>query len=159
MAGSIAFEVRTAVVDGLAEMFSGLAEFNGEARGEERVEASYAYDHGSGAAERVFTDRCRSNLAAASMRAGRNYLDEDGSFKLVVLVAMPGGSPKDAAERAFAIVRPCLEWLGDRKNNELGVTGLQTLRVAGELETGDLGNDHGHIAEVNIPVAWTARIT
>lgn len=159
MPGSIGFEVRDGVIDGLSDLFAGLAAFNGEARSELRLECSFSYNHMSNAAERVFTDRFRSTLTSAAMRAGRNVLDEAGEFDLRVRAVYVGGSPRDAAGRANDIATACVEWIGDRKNNELGITGLQTLTVSGDWVSSDAGGDRGHMCELAIPVRFTARIT
>lgn len=158
MAGSISVPVRVAVADGLAGFLGGLPEFNGTIDGTEEVEVTYAYDHTTNASQRVFTRTATAETPPASLRAGRNYKDEAGQFFLVLMAAIPGGSPKEAAERVHVIGVECEEWLGDRKSNELGVAGLQTLTVRG-VEDVDLGNDHGHMVERTYRVEWTARIT
>lgn len=158
MPGSIAVPVRAAVVDGLTTLLAGSPEFNGTGDGAEEVEVTYAYDHTTNASQRIFTRSATAETPPASLRAGRNYKDESGQFFLVILAAIPGGSTRDAADRAHDIGVAVEEWLGDRKNNELGVDGLLTLTVRG-VEDVDLGNDRGHMVERTYRVEYTARIT
>lgn len=158
MSGSVAVAVRSAVTSGLDDAFGALAEFNGEARGERKVHTTYAFDRRSNAAEQVFTARSRADTPSSALRSGRNYRDEAGEFDLFIVVGFVGGSEEDADTRAFAIGEVVEEWLGDRKSNELGVTGLQTLTVRG-WESQNLLADRGAATELIYRVAWTARIT
>lgn len=158
MAGSVGVAVRKAVVDGLRTHLAGLADFNGSSAPERKTAVSYAYDFGAADAERVFTGRSRSDTPPAAMKAGRNFRNEDGVFDLVVLVTYVGGSAEQADERAFAIGAEVETWLADRKSNELGVTGLNTLLVQ-SWESTNLGNDRGYMTELTYRVGWTARLT
>ena len=158
MAGSRVVAVKRAVIDGLESALAADQAFNGDALPERRVEVSYGYDRASTATERVFTTRSRADTPPAAMRAGRNFRDEAGTFNLVVLVSFIGGSVEDAEDRAVEVGEFIEEWLADRKQNELGVDGLQTLLVtAWDLVA--LGNDNGHLAELTYTVRWTARLT
>lgn len=158
MAGSLVVAVRSAVTTGLTTLYAGLADFNGTTDASQNVEVSYGYFPTSDAGERVFTNRGRGDTPPAAMRSGRNYRNETATFELVVLVAMPGGSPEDAETRALEIGLKAEEWLADRKSNELGVTGLNTL-VVESWELAGLGNDHGNIAELTYQIRYTARLT
>lgn len=159
MSGSRARLVRSAVVSGLTTHYASLADFNGTTAPERKTEVTYAYPHGGpSATERVFTARARADTPPAALRSGRNHRDESGVFDLIVLVAYVGGSAEQADDRAFDIGEVAEEWLADRKSNELGVPGLQTLVVEG-WESNNLGNDRGHMTELTYRVRWTARLT
>lgn len=158
MAGSISVAVRLAVVDGLAERLGALSDFNGTTRGERRLECEFGYDRRSQAAERVFTANASWLTPPASLRAGRNYRDEVGEFDLVVSVEGIGMSPADVAARVDAVGEVIEDWLADRKGNQLGVTGLQTLTVP-RGEDAEAGNDRGNIAMRTYRVEYTARLT
>lgn len=158
MPGSVAVAVRSAVVAGLSDAFADDDGFNGNGRAEQRVEVAYGYDRASNAAERVFTDRARAETPPAALRASRNVRQESGEFEVVVLVAGVGMSPEETDQRAFDVLEVVEDWLADRKSNELGVTGLQTLTARG-WDCTNLGNDRGHMSEIRLRVAWTARLT
>jgi hypothetical protein len=158
MSSSVVVDVKQAIKTGLATAYAALASFNGATAPERKVEVAYGYDANSSAAERVFMGRSRADTPPAALRSGRNYRDETGFFDLTVLVAYVGGSAEDAEDRAMAIGQVAEEWIADRKSNELGVTGLQTLRIDGwDLEP--MFNDRGHMAVLVYRVRWTARLT
>jgi len=158
MAGSLVVSVRSAVTDGLTTLFAALPDFNGATDPEHRVEVTYAYTLGSAASERVYTGRSTADTPPAALRSGRNHRNEDGVFDLTILVALVGGSQEDADARALAIGAKVEEWIADRKSNELGLTGLVSLRIDSWDLVG-LMNDHGCMAELEYKVRWTARLT
>lgn len=158
MAGSRVAAVRGAITDGLATYFGTLADYNGTTKPEWKVEVAYAYRFGSKAAERVFFGRATGDTPPAAMKAGRNFRDEVGRADLVVLVSRIGGDARDADNRATAIGAEVETWIADRKNNELGVTGLQNVVLDG-WELVNLANDKGHMTEITYKVRWTARLT
>ena len=158
MGGSIVVTLKAAVVTGLTTHFAGLANFNGTTAAERRVEVAYGYDAKSHAAERVFTGRSRFDTPSAIMKPGRNFRNEDGTFDLIALVGYVGGSAQDAETRALAIGAEIETWIADRKNNELGITGLIGVSIDGG-ELVHLMNDRGHMAELTYRVTWRARLT
>ena len=159
MAGSIVVALKAAVVSGLTTHLASLAEFNGTTSPERNVAVAYAYDLRTHDAERVFAGRARAETPSAAMKAGRNFrLERDSSFDLIVLVGYVGGSAQDAEARALAIGAEIEGWIADRKNNELGVTGLIGVSVDG-WDLVHLMNDRGHMAELTYRVTWRARLT
>lgn len=158
MSGSIGPELRRAVTDGLAAHLRLLGDFNGTTAPERSVEVTYGFDFASEAAEQVYTGRSRAETPPAAMKAGRNHRDELGEFDLNVRVRFLGGTPEDADVRAFAIGAECEEWLADRKSNELGVSGLLSLLVAG-WESDYVGIDSGAATVITYRVRWRARLT
>lgn len=140
--------VRSAVATGLAA----LADLKG-------VEVGFGWKQGSKHRERIYTDRTQGTQASAAMKAGRNFRNETGTFDLVIWVEGPGKDAAWVATRANALRQICEDWISDRKNNELDIEGLQTLTVEGEWSATEGFADSGSLAEVRIPVQYTARIT
>jgi len=141
--------VRSAIIDGLAD--------HTDLR-DEPIEISYQYKAGSSKRERIFTTRARFTHEPASLRAGRNFRDEVGFFDLVILVEGVKQTAEWTAERALERGLVVEEFIADHKNNELEVTGLQTLTVQGEGSLTEMFNDSGHLAELVYPVRFTARL-
>lgn len=128
--------------------------------GMEKVHVDFQYPVGDKEPrECVWTQNARTNLTSAAMRAGRNYLNEEARFDILIRSARPAKSAEDAAQRAIDIAEVVVEWIGDRKNNEIGVTGLQTLTVDGEARQDEQAIDSSVAAGALIPIKYTARLT
>ncbi len=156
MSGSLSVAVRRAVTTGLAAHMSGLAAFNEQANDQE-VSVTYAYAPSNKAAQQVYATRSRGEHGAI-LKSGRNHRPEEATFDLVVRVRYVGGSLEDADERAFEIGAAVEEWIADRKSNELGIDGLNWLRV--ESWDADNGTDDSGSASLLIyTVRWNARLT
>lgn len=154
MAGSILVDVRSAVIDGLAtDVKPALDGGTGD------INVVYQWREDHSVREWVYTAEGRFNHTPASMRSGRNFRDEVGQFKLVILVAGVDMSQEEASTRALEISAACETWIADRKNNELGVTGLQTLTVNGDGFLNEMYAETGHLAIVDLPIKYTARLT
>lgn len=154
---SIAPALRVAVIDGLTTHLESLDAFNGTTARESRTEVRFGWTADWKAAEKVYLGRARATTPAAGLRPGRNVRAESGTFELNVSANLPGLSIPESEARAWAIASECDDWLGLRKNNELGVTGLQTLTVTGwEADYGS--SDSGSGAVVTLTVSWTARL-
>jgi hypothetical protein len=145
---SILVDVRRALVEGLADVV-GLAEGACE----------FSWTSREIFAERIWTRRARTNTSSAAMRSGRNFRNEVGQFEVVVLVIGDGETQETTSTRALEIGAVVEDFISDRKNNELGVTGLQTLVIDGDGELAEMFNDNGTLAELTIPVRYTARLT
>lgn len=155
---SIGVALRKAVADALTALFAGLDDFNGVTAPEREVAVSYGYDFSSTAARRVYTGRSRATTPPAGMRSGRNHRAEDGVFDLNILCRLPGASIEEADTEAFAIGAVIEDWFAARKNNELGVPGLQTLYLESwAAEYRDI--DSGSASVLTYRVRWTARLT
>lgn len=157
MAGSIAYPLKKAVIDGLATAMGANAAFNGTNDPARAVEVAYGYRHASHATERVFTNRWRSQTPPAALRSGRNHRNESGEFELSVWVLFVGGSAEEAEERVDEIADYIETWLADRKSNELGVAGLVSLHVTG-TEGEPRAGDNGAVCLKTLTVAWSARL-
>jgi hypothetical protein len=158
VAHSIAADLTEAVIDGLAALFAGLADFNGTTSPHEKTVVSYGFDFGSNAAEQVYLGRMSGDTPPAGLRSGRNFRNEAGSFDLTVMVRLPGKDASEAMQRAFAIGHQVEDWIGERKSGEgLDVTGLQTLLVS-SWAADYAGIDSGTGALLTYSVAWTARL-
>ena len=147
MAGTCLVSVRSALIDALAEL-----DFLSDA------EVSFQYKAKSSKRERVFTTRARATHEPASLRAGRNFRNEVGRFDLVILVEGVKKTAEWASDRAADLGLPVEEFIADHKNNQLGVTGMQTLQVEGDVTLTEMFGDSGHLAELVIPVKFTARL-
>lgn len=148
MAGSIIVGVRSALVAVLAAD-AGLA----------GVSVSFQWLPNAKARERVWTRSATFTHQTAGLRAGRNYRDEVGRFDLAVLVEGVGKSAEWTSTRALALGLVCEQVIADRKNNELAVTGLQTLEVSGDGSLTEAFADASHLAELSLPIRYTARLT
>jgi hypothetical protein len=157
MAGSLLVAVRSGVIDGLANETTGIVSTVNT--GGALVEIRYAWRLDESVREWVFTSEATFTHDSAAMRSGRNFRDEVGKFNLVVLVAGVDSSQEETSERALVIATACEEWIADRKNNELGISGLQTLTVAGDGRLEEMYADAGHLAIVELPIKYTARLT
>lgn len=149
MAGTISRLVRKAVTDGLADL---------PALKDQGVQVTYSWDSAAISRVMVFTASPRAETPPAALRSGRNHRDETGEFRLVVLVVAPGGDAFDAESRLDEFAPVVEEWLADRKSNELGVPGLQTLTVVA-WEGGEGRADEGWVSERIYTVRYTARLT
>lgn len=157
MAGSRLVAVRSAVIDGLADETTGIVPTVNT--GDSLVEIVFQWREDKSVREWVYTGQARFTHASASMRSGRNFRDEVGRFNLIVLVAGVDMSQEEASERAMVIATAAEEWLADRKNNELGVSGLQSITVDGDGRLDEMYGDTGHLAIVELPIKYTARLT
>jgi hypothetical protein len=135
---SIGVALRKAVTDGLAEHFAADSDFNGTVAAERETVVSFGYDFSNPHREHVFTGRSRADTPAAGMRSDRNTRNE-------------------TEERAEAIGGALEDWFADRKSNELGVDGLNSLVVASWVA--DYAQiDGGTAALRTYTVRWTARL-
>jgi hypothetical protein len=152
MAGSCIVAVRSALMAALGPAITAVV-------GMEDVHVDYQYPTGDNEPrECVWTQNARMDLTSASLRAGRNFLNEESHFDLLVRSARPSTTPEDAAQRAIDIAQVAIEWVGDHKNNELGVPGMQTLTVDGEARQSEQLIDSSTAASVLIPIKFTARL-
>lgn len=154
---SIGVAVRKAVADGLAEHLGDLSDFNGNGVPEQKTVVAFGYDFSNLHREHVFTGRSRADTPPAGMRSGRNTRNETGRFDLTVQVRVVGDDAYAAEARAEAIGGEVEDWFADRKNNELGVTGLNSL-VVESWESDYRGIDNGTAALRTYVVRWTARL-
>ncbi|WP_332645112.1 hypothetical protein [Aeromicrobium sp.] len=154
MAGSIVVAVRSALMAALATEINGTAGMESVAVG---FQAPVG-DHDN--REIVWSKNAQIDLKSASLRAGRNFLDETTAFEVVVFAWAPNQTAEEAAQRAVDIGEVACAWIGDHKNGEtLGVTGLKWIVVEGAgSQDESLSNDSvaGHFL---IPVKYNARLT
>lgn len=149
MAGSVVVDVRKAVVAGLIVVID-----------DPKVSISYGYQGADDdrRREQIWTDRVRSTHDVAGLKSGRNFREETLDFDVVLLVAAVGRPPEDADTRALELGLQVEEFLADRKNNELGVTGLQWIRVTGMELINGFG-PKGSASELRYTVRYNARLT
>jgi hypothetical protein len=154
MAGSILVAVRKGIIAGLTADVKPALDVGGH-----DVNIAYQWKLDDSVREWVYTNKGVASRTPAGLRAGRNFRDEVGRFVLTALVAGPDFSAEEAAERCMVIASAVETWVSDRKNNELGITGLQTLTVDGDLLLDEMFLDTGHLAIAEIPIKFTARLT
>lgn len=147
--GSRLVAVRSAVVAGLVALQP--AELDG-------VEIAFQWKKASKKRERIWTRRARYSTGPTALRASRAVRDEVGRFELVVFVEGVGKDAEWTAGRAVELAQVCEDWLADRKSNQLGVDGMQTLTVEGDGELVEAWNDGGSMAEFVLPIKYTARL-
>lgn len=146
MAGTIARLVRKAVVDGLA---------NEPAL--QGVSVTYGWDARAIARYMIFTARPSAETPPSGLRSGRNVREETADFRVVVLVQEPGTDAYGAESKLDEIAPIVEDFLADRKNNELGVPGLNWIRVTG-WEGDDGRAEDGYVAQRTYTIRYQARI-
>lgn len=145
MAGILLVAVRRAVADGLANLPE-LAD----------VHVSYGWDAGVSGSQ-IFTGNARATTDPSGLRAGRNVRDEDAEFDLVVNVAAEGKSLEESDEQAAEYGRAVEEFVSDRKSNQLGVPGLQWIRIESwEMRSGQA--DYGSASQIVYRVRYRGRV-
>ena len=154
---SIGVAVRKAVIDQLTTYFAGLSQFNGVDAAEQEVAVRFGYDFANLPREHVYTGRSRGDTPPAGMRSGRNTRNEEGTFDLNVMVRSVAGDPYDAELRAEKIGGAVEDWFADRKNNEVGVTGLLSLVVV-SWEADYAQVDNGTAALRTYSIRYTSRL-
>lgn len=154
---SIGVAVRKAVTDGFGEYLGTLSDYNGAAVPERETVVGFSYDFSNQPREQVFTGRSNGDTPPAGMRPGRNTRNETGRFDLTVMARVVGGDPYDAEARAEAIGGEFESWIAARKNNELGVSGLNSI-VVESWEADYAKTDNGAAALRTYTVRWTARL-
>lgn len=149
MAGSIVVPFRKALVAGLKVAIN-----------DKKVSVTYGWQGGEDdrRREQVFTLRPRATHDVAALKAGRNFRDEEMDLDVVVLIAGVNKLPEETDTRALEIGKVVEEFIADRKNNELGVTGLQWMRVTG-FELNNMYGSSGSMSEITYTVRFRARLT
>lgn len=154
MSGPIIVTVRKKLIDALKPVVQGTA-------GMSHVSVVYQYPTGNEEpAEIVWTQNAQLDMQSASLRAGRNYLNESSSFDLVINTSRPGFDVLEAAQRVIDIGVVVVEWIGDHKNGDaLGIDELITLSVAGAGTQDEVLIETGVAGRMQIPITYTARLT
>lgn len=108
---------------------------------------------------RVFTNRARAAQAPTSLKAGRTFRDEDGSFDVVVQVLVVAGDAYDADSTAIGLGLVVEEYVADNRTSIVGtVPGLLYMTMSG-WELRNLYNDTGALTELTYTIAYRARLT
>ncbi|NUO35884.1 MAG: hypothetical protein HOQ45_02420 [Nocardioidaceae bacterium] len=148
--GTSIVAVRKGLVAGLAAK----PEFSG-------VLATFAFKVGAKQRERLWTQDGRFTHEPASLRPGKTYRDEVGTFNLRILVEGVGKAPDWTSDRAVALGAAAEEFVAlhaNWLNGALGVV-VQTLAIQGDGELVEAFNDKGSLAELTYPIRYTARLT
>lgn len=149
MAASILVPVRSAVIAGIKTALN-----------EPRVSCTYGWEGSDETRrrEQVFTNRASATHDPAALKSGRNFRNERMDFDIVVLILGVNRSTEETDQRALEIGQCIEEFMADHKNNELGVPGLQWIRMA-RMELNNRFATTGTITEITYTVTYDARLT
>ena len=149
MASSVLVAVRKAVIEGI-----------GAAVNNPKVHVSYGYEgfKDDKRREQIYTNRASATHDPASLKAGRNFREERMDFDIVVLILGVAISTEETDERALELGQIVEEFIADRKSNQLGVAGLQWIRMS-RMELNNAFNANGTITELTYTVSYYARLT
>lgn len=121
-------------------------------------EVTFGYKVGSKRRQKVWTQRARFTHQPASLRASTTFRDEEGQFDVIVLVEGVGLSVEATSARAVEIGH-AIEDLVATHASWPAVTGLTALKVQGDGQLLEAFNDKGSLAELTLPIRYTARLT
>lgn len=142
-------------------LITALATLTGAGEDLEDVQVSYAYLRGPEKRECIYTSGGKFNHSNASLRATKTFRNEVGTFGLVVLVRGIKAAQETTSARALAIgavVEDFVATHANWSNSALGVL-IQTMTVEGDGELVEAFNDNGTLAELTIPIRYSARLT
>lgn len=149
MSSTVIVALRQAVITGLQGQ-AGLA----------GVQVTYGWP-GDDLAQRtrVFTNRARADQSPASLRTGRTFRDEAGTFDIVIQVLAVAGDAHDADSTAVGVGLVVEEWIADNRTAVVSsVPGLSWIEANG-WELKNLYNDRGSLTELTYTLAYRARLT
>ena len=145
MSGSMIVAARTALLAGV-----------GDTAAFADVDVNLSWDTASEARERLYTARARFAQKPASLKAGRTFRDETGTFQVVIRVEGIGQPQEWTSGRAVALGVVLEEWIADHRST---VAGLKWLDVRGDGELLEMFNDLGTLAVLAYTVTYDARLT
>jgi hypothetical protein len=148
--GSALVAVRSGLIAGL----DALADFDG-------VLVEFGYKVGAKNREKVWTQDARFTHKSASLRAGKTFRNEVGTFNLRILVEGVGKSPEWTSTRAMALGHAAEQFVALHANWNDGALGvaINALTIEGDGELVEAFNDKGSLAELTYPIRFTARLT
>lgn len=126
------------------------------------VDCNYAYKKGrKDPRESAWTVDGRFTHEVASLRAGKTFRDEEGRFGLRILVRGIAQAQETTSARAMALGAIVEDFVAIHANWNDGALGvaIQTLTVEGDGELVEAFNDTGTLAELTLPIRYTARLT
>lgn len=149
MASSVLVSVRKAVMSGIAAALN-----------DKSVACTYGYEGYKDDArrEQIYSGRASATHDPAALKDGRNFRNERMDFDISIIVMGVGTSAEQVDERAMRLQRVVEEFIADHKNNEIGVAGLQWMRVS-RVEFEPRFNADGNLAIVTVTVTYQARLT
>lgn len=149
MASSVVVALRNAVVTGLQALPALSA-----------VQVTYGWPGDDLAQrQRIFTNRARAGHEPASLRNGRTYRNEAGTFEVTIQVVTPASSAYEADTAAMTLGQSVEEYVADNRTALAAtVTGLLWVRTDG-FELTNLYNDTGYISELTYTIRYSARLT
>jgi hypothetical protein len=151
MAGTLIVAVRRALMVGVA----GLPEFF-----EDDVMVSEKWPLGEKQAEMVYTvDPTNFAHTPASLKSGRTFRNEVGTFNVEIRIEGIDMSPEDTADRAVALGTAFEEFVADNQTLFGQIEGLNWVVVDGDGELVELFNEHGSLTAIRYPIKYDARLT
>lgn len=156
MGTTIVVPVRKALVAALAPVINGTA-------GMSDIPVGFQFPTGNDIPrEAIWTQGGPLNFTSASMRQGRNLLDEKSGFDLMFRASGPDITPEEAADRVTEIATVAVDWINDHKNADLwpaAPDGLNWLVIEGAGESAEFPAELGYGAGLRIPISFQARLT
>lgn len=142
-----------AVRKGLTDALADLAAFAD-------ASVNFAFKVGDKKRERAWTQDARFTQSPASLRPGRTFRDEIGTFALRILVEGVAKDPYWTSNRAVALGLAAENFVANHANWGNGALGveIQTLTIQGDGELVEAFNDKGSLAELTYPIRYTARL-
>jgi len=151
MAGTLIVAVRRAVMVGIA----GLPEFF-----EADVMVSEKWPLGEKQAEMAYTvDPTNFTHEPASLRAGRTFRNEVGTFHVEIRIEGIDKSPEETADRAIELGTAVEEFIADNRTLYGDIDGLNWVVVDGDGELVELFNERGSLTAIRYPIKYDARLT
>lgn len=113
--------------------------------------------------EAVWTQDAQINLSNASLRAGKNFSNEETTFSLLFKSWRPNTTAQEAAQRVADIAEVASDWIANHKNGEGLPTahslGLNWITVSGSGAAMETLDNDSITGRFQIPITYAARLT
>lgn len=114
--------------------------------------------------EAIWTQNASLSFSSAALRQGRNFLNEESRFDLMIRATGPDVTPEEIAQRAVDIAAVVVDWINDHKNADLwpagtAPAGLQWLAIEGDGDQVEYPAESGFGAGIRLPISYRARLT
>lgn len=152
----MALPVATAIVAVRKGLTDALAELDAF----DDVSVNFAFKIGDKKRERCWTQDAHFSQSPASLRPGRTFRDEIGTFALRILIEGVAKDPHWTSSRAATLGAAAENFVANHANWNDGALGIeiQTLTIQGDGELVEAFNDKGSLAELTYPIRYTARL-
>lgn len=111
--------------------------------------------------EKVWTQRARFAHEPASLRAGKTFTNEVGSFDLLIFVHGIGLDQETTSARAAELGDAAWDWAQTHTSwEDLAIPGLTELLVVGDGQVLEgVDSTDQPLAEMTLPIRYKARLT